>query len=497
MEKIYLFIIGLILVQPVFSQSDSLKKRKPIEFDILYNYYSQDGNQSAVTGGRGTEKLTNNDTQLSLFIPFKGGDKLNVLLGVDYYTSASALEINKYVSAASTGTSSISGQDTRTYLNLKYGTEKFTKLNDFSVNIGFSTEYDVLSFNGGFGFMKKLKKGRKILWKSSLYVDSWSLIYPGEFDENGIFNGIGSSSGYGSHSGGSSSSSGSSGGGSTTGGGSTGGGSGSGSSGGSSGSGSSGSGSSGSGSSGSGFVIPYNYILKDGSSSSSGGGSSTSEDTPNYEKDNRYSINNALTFKQIINKRMNIAFVGEFNLQLGLLSTPFHRVYFNDGVNEEKNKLVAIEHLPEQRFKGVLGIHYNYFFSKNTLLKLSYRTYYDSWNLFGQTAQIILPVKLNRFMTFYPFYRFHFQNGAKYYRDYGQHSIIDNYHTSDSDLDKMVSNKLGLGISIHPVNGILSYKKKSDEIVSLIKSFDMRYAYYKRSNGLSAHSLSIGMSFIF
>ena len=43
----------------VFSQDD-----KPIEIDFLLNYYEQDGDNSAVTGGRGTEELSNIGTKI-------------------------------------------------------------------------------------------------------------------------------------------------------------------------------------------------------------------------------------------------------------------------------------------------------------------------------------------------------------------------------------------------------------------------------------------------
>lgn len=495
MKKYLVVLITVCMANTLSAQTDSTESRKPIEFDILYNYYSQDGDQSAVTGGRGTEELYNNDTQLSLFVPFKKGRTLNVLLGVDYYTSASTLEINKYVSSASTGTSEVSREDIRSYINVKYGTENFEKIDNFSVNLGFSNEFDVVSFNGGFGFKKKLKKGRSLSWNSSLFLDRWSLIYPGEFDENGKF--TGTDGGYGSYGsyGGGSSSAGSSGS-VSTGGGSTGGGS---TGSGSTGSGSSGGSGSGSGSglwTGNGTSSVESFWLKD-SGSSYGESYGESTTTNDYDTDDRYSINNALSIKQIINKRMNITFVGEFNLQFGLLSTPFHRAYFDDGVDVEVNKLVAIENLPRQRLKGVLGAHYNYFFSKKVLLKLSYRTYYDSWNLLGQTAQITFPFKIKRSLTMYPFYRFHYQSGLKYYDDYGRHDIGNRYYTSDPDLDDLTSNKVGLGVSFHPLNGILTTKKIEYKEQFSFKSIDVRYAYYDRSNGLTAHSFSVGLSFKF
>ena len=62
--KNILSLLFLVLTGALFAQVDATptdttaKKNGPIEIDILSSYYSQDGIHSPVTGGRGTESLS-------------------------------------------------------------------------------------------------------------------------------------------------------------------------------------------------------------------------------------------------------------------------------------------------------------------------------------------------------------------------------------------------------------------------------------------------------
>src|SRR5258706_9631678 len=101
-------------------QNDSsqykLKKLKIDEVNFVSGYYNQDGNHSAVTGGIGTEKLTDiaNTIDLKLSKLNSKGNKhsLSFELGVDTYTSASSDNISPLTSA--------SRHDTRIYPSLSY-----------------------------------------------------------------------------------------------------------------------------------------------------------------------------------------------------------------------------------------------------------------------------------------------------------------------------------------------------------------------------------------
>lgn len=67
------------------------KKRvlEKMEIDFLISYYSQDGDNAAVTGGFGTEELTDVTPTIVVSMPMNEDDVLTIDLGVSAYTSAS------------------------------------------------------------------------------------------------------------------------------------------------------------------------------------------------------------------------------------------------------------------------------------------------------------------------------------------------------------------------------------------------------------------------
>ncbi len=84
-----------------FSQSPAgtdlktnLKVLDRAEVDFLFSFYHQEGNNSAVTGGTGTEKLSDVAAVIIVNVPIKPKRDLNVDYGVSYYTSASSDNIN-------------------------------------------------------------------------------------------------------------------------------------------------------------------------------------------------------------------------------------------------------------------------------------------------------------------------------------------------------------------------------------------------------------------
>src|SRR5882757_404185 len=104
MRKIYLCVAALYLgivashaqtkTLPVKDSSNYEARRLKIEeINIISAYYHQDGNNSAVTGGIGTEKLTDFantfDLQLSKYGASGKKHTFTFELGVDHYTSAS------------------------------------------------------------------------------------------------------------------------------------------------------------------------------------------------------------------------------------------------------------------------------------------------------------------------------------------------------------------------------------------------------------------------
>src|SRR5689334_17142460 len=140
MRKLSLTAIGMYLgILSAFSQTDSsaYKSRKLHldEINFVSGYYKQDGNHSAVTGGIGTEKLT--DFANTIELKFLRYDKknrrhdLSFELGVDHYTSASSDKIDPST------ISSASSSDTRIYPSLSWNITNEAKKTTVGLNTSF------------------------------------------------------------------------------------------------------------------------------------------------------------------------------------------------------------------------------------------------------------------------------------------------------------------------------------------------------------------------
>ncbi|MDX5443414.1 MAG: hypothetical protein LPJ89_06465 [Hymenobacteraceae bacterium] len=90
------------------------QKLAPTEVNILSSYYSQDGDNAAVTGGIGNEHLTDFTPTVIVNVPLDTVTDLNVNFGMDYYTSASSDNVDP------NSISSASSADTRYHLNVSY-----------------------------------------------------------------------------------------------------------------------------------------------------------------------------------------------------------------------------------------------------------------------------------------------------------------------------------------------------------------------------------------
>lgn len=192
MRKIPLTIIGFYLsILGAFSQTDSsaYKQRKLQldEIDFVTGYYHQNGNHSAVTGGIGTEKLSDVATTIELRLSRYDSKlrKHNVSfeLGVDHYTSASSDKIDpSTISSASSG-------DTRIYPSLSWSRQNTQKRTTIGASASFSNEYDYTSMGAGLNFAKASKdNNRELSAKAQVYIDRWRVILPIEL-RNGYPNG--------------------------------------------------------------------------------------------------------------------------------------------------------------------------------------------------------------------------------------------------------------------------------------------------------------------
>ena len=101
MKKLVLTFIGCLASLLVFAQENpdtTYKKRvlENVEIDILSSYYSQEGNNAAVTGGIGTEKLTDITPTITISIPLNDDDVLTIDAGISAYTSASSSNLDPF-----------------------------------------------------------------------------------------------------------------------------------------------------------------------------------------------------------------------------------------------------------------------------------------------------------------------------------------------------------------------------------------------------------------
>ncbi len=196
MLRITLAAIGIYLSTLMgFSQSrqDSTsyknRKLKLEEVNFVTSYYQQDGNNSAVTGGIGTEKLTDfattTDVKLSRYDHRNRKHTITGELGIDSYTSASSDKIDPST------ISSASSADMRIYPSLGYAIINEAKGSTISATGSVSTEYDYLSKGLNLGWSKLSKdKNREFSAKAQVFLDTWTVILPVEL--RGITNKKGS-----------------------------------------------------------------------------------------------------------------------------------------------------------------------------------------------------------------------------------------------------------------------------------------------------------------
>lgn len=195
MKKLSLFIcLCFFRLFGAFAQDDSAaykqRKLKIDEVNFVSAYYMQNGNNSAVTGGIGTEKLTDfaNTLELKLIKTDKRDRVHNISLemGIDHYTSASSDKIDPST------ISSASHADTRFYPSVSYSLQNDNKGIIIGATGSYSTEFDYRSIGLGLNATKMSKdKNRELSLKLQGYFDSWTIIYPVELRPPGKYSGKG------------------------------------------------------------------------------------------------------------------------------------------------------------------------------------------------------------------------------------------------------------------------------------------------------------------
>lgn len=185
MKRIFITGIALMGLLRMSAQTDKtadstaykVQKLKLDEINLVSSYYSQDGNNSAVTGGIGTEKLSDLSNNLDVrFVKYgKTGKKhtWDFEVGVDQYTSASSDMIDL------SANTSASYSDMRIYPAISYTMENEEKGNSFGAGVSSSTEFDYQSFGGNISYSKKTRdRNGEFTAKFQTYIDQVKLINP-------------------------------------------------------------------------------------------------------------------------------------------------------------------------------------------------------------------------------------------------------------------------------------------------------------------------------
>ena len=393
--KSLLLLLGFILcTKAIFAQDneETYKKRvlESTEVDFLASYYSQDGNNAAVTGGLGTEELTDAAPTIVVSIPMNADDVLTIDAGISAYTSASSSNINPFdkgntpadpfVASSGASASDLWGNVSGTY---SHSSDDRNKI--WTGKLSVSTEYDYFSIGFGGSYTRLFnEKNTEISAHANVYLDTWSLIYPYElrsFSNDGEDGSL---------------------------------------------------------------FDQYPLI----------GNEDYNPQFTEIDSKGRNSYSLGLNFSQIISKRLQGSLAADLVLQEGLLSTPFQRVYFadiEDSFIENFHLADDIERLPSSRFKTAIGGRLNYYINELFVLRTYYRYYTDDWGIQSHTASIEIPIKISQKFTLYPSYRYYNQTAADYFAPYEEHLSSEEFYTSDYDLSKYNANQYGFGVNYNDI----------------------------------------------
>lgn len=455
MKKIIIAFCVLSSLISLGQEKDStvvFKKRvlESVEVEFLASYYNQDGLHSAVSGGIGSEKLTDVASNIVLSIPLNDDDVLTIDAGISAYSSASSSNINPYNNGeegnsgnVANGTptpwqasSGASSSDALVALSANYSHSSDDRNIIWNADMSFSNEYDYTSVGIGGGITKLFNdKNSELSIKGNVYLDQWRPIYPIEFRE--LYS-----------------------------------------------------------------LRPYIYD-QNGNYSSAYVNQFTS-----WTSTGRNSYSASFSFSQILTKKSQLSVFFDILQQEGKLSTPYQRMYFADKANyyvgdpqyipvyetTANNGVYQladdIERLPNSRFKVPIGLRWHYYINEKIVARTYYRYYWDNWGITAHTASIELPYKISDKFTVFPMYRYYTQQQSKYFAPFETHLSTEQYYTSDYDLSTFNANQYGLGVTYTDIFG------KAKILGLAIKNIDFRFNHYSRSDGLDSNIVTVGLKFV-
>ena len=126
-----------------------------------------------------------------------------------------------------------------------------------------------------------------------------------------------------------------------------------------------------------------------------------------------------------------------------------------------------IEQLPGTRFKAAFGGRLNFYVNEFIVLKSFYRYYTDEWGISSHTTSLEMPIKVSNKFTLYPAYRYYNQTAADYFAPYGEHLSTSEFYTSDYDLSEYNANQYSIALSytdIFTKKHVFNYGLKSIDL---------------------------------
>ncbi len=481
MRRLFI-VIGLgflgAFLHPVKSQENDstlLYKRKVLEsaeVDFLMSYYTQDGTHSAVGGGIGTENLTDGTPTLVVRVPLNADDVLTFDVGISAYTSASSSNINPFNSTGASAegeddddyyqsvsegsptgspwiaSSGASQSDVLAAGHVSYAHQSDNRNFVWGVNGDVSNEYDYTSIGFG-GQIAQLfnDKNTEIGLKAQVYLDTWRPIYPTELHEYDRYGISFLNQGY---------------------------------------------------------FNGVDVLNQEGTITTLYNPSSFRS----FSSSGRNSYSMSLSFSQILSKRLQASVFFDVIRQDGLLSTPYHRIYFSDRENyyignaSDISKYTSVdnrgvyqladdvEQMPGTRLKTPFGARVNYYISNTFVLRSYYRYYLDDWGMDAHTVEVELPVKVFRGFTVSPAFRYYSQTAVDYFAGYEEHLSSQQYYTSDYDLSVFHSSQYSIGVRYSDIFTRMHLSHLG------LKNIWSKFSHYDRSDGLSANIISFGVKFV-
>jgi hypothetical protein len=495
MKNLIVLCLFLLTNYSFAQKKDSIVYKKRVlettEVDFLSSYYKQDGFHSAVSGGMGSEDLSDFASNIVISIPMNDDDVLTFDVGVSAYTSASSSNINPFysasgsnnggdddddrnslrnkgttwqtstaasgagtVSSAPIGTpwqasSGASASDALVSLVTNYAHSSDDRNFNWNADVSFSNEYDYTSVGFGGGVAKLFNnKNSEVSLKANVYLDQWRPIYPTELSEYGKYGANYSTNGY------------------------------------------------------------FNGVTI---VNENGPGATETYLPSNFsilDKVKRNSYSASFGFSQVATKNMQFSLFFDIIQQQGLLSTPYHRVYFADKTNfyignttyipvYETSANVGvyrladdIERLPDSRSKVPVGARLNYYLNERVSIRTYYRYYWDNWDITSHTASIEVPIKVSDRFTVFPMFRYYTQQQSKFFAGFEKHLSTEQFYTSDYDLSTFNANQYGFGLNY--VDIFTTFKIAQFGL----KNIDFRFNHYTRTDGLNANIASIGFKFV-